>query len=134
MRIIAPPENILYEDNQARVVLSFDPISKAHVIIEPIDDYKDIDELPAEVLSKIMHLTQCYVKLLKYSYSPKGYSIMQNGGGFNDTGKFHLHIFQRNTKEEFSWTYSEEVEDGSTDYLSLQSDLKSDFQKIVNKQ
>ncbi len=42
MRIIAPPENILYEDNQARVVLSFDPISKAHVIIEPIDDYKSL--------------------------------------------------------------------------------------------
>lgn len=134
MRITAPPENILYEDHHARVVLSFDPISKAHVIIEPIDDFKDIDELPTEILSKILHLTQCYVKLLKQHYSPKGYSIMQNGGGFNDTGKFHLHIFQRNTKEEFSWTYSDEVEEGSTDYESLQRDLKSDFQKSVNKE
>lgn len=132
MRIVGLPENILYEDNQARVVLSFDPISKAHVIIEPIEDYKDIDELPVEILSKIMYLTQCYVRLLKDQYSPKGYSIMQNGGGFNDTGKIHLHIFQRNTKEEFSWTYSDEVEEGSTDYKSLQSDLKSDFQKIIN--
>lgn len=131
MRITAPSENILYEDHQARVVLSFDPISKAHVIIEPIDDFKDIDELPTEILFKILHLTQCYVKLLKQHYSPKGYSIMQNGGAFNDTGKFHLHIFQRNSKEEFSWSYSDKIEDGSTEYQALQGVLKSDFEKLV---
>jgi len=131
MEIIPPKENILYEDDEALVVLSFDPISKGHVVIIPSDKFKDLDELPERILYKIMNLAQCYVKLLKETYKPKGYSIMQNGGVFNDTGQFHLHVFQRNTKEEFSWTYTDEVDPTSTDYRILQEQLKVPLLKII---
>ena len=130
MDIISPKENIIYEDHEAIVVLSFDPISKGHVVIKPKEKYKDIDELPEHLLKKILTLAQCYVRLLKKKYASKGYSIMQNGGDFNDTGQFHLHVFPRNNKEEFAWTYSDEVEKGATDFKDIKQSLESEFLKI----
>lgn len=39
---------------------------------------------------------------------PDGYSIMQNGGEFNDIGHYHLHIFPRYVGDGFGWTYGSE--------------------------
>lgn len=78
-----------------------------------------------------MKLAQCYVRLLKKVYSPNGYSIMQNGGQFNDTGQFHLHVFQRNNKEEFSWTYSDEVDKEAFAYEKLKQTLEPQFKRLL---
>ncbi len=40
--------------------------------------------------------------------APYGYSIMQNGGEFNDVGHYHLHIFPRYVGDGFGWTYGSE--------------------------
>lgn len=129
--MIAPEENILFEDALAKVILAFDPISKAHVVIVPNKPYLDIDELPTSLLNHLMKLAQCFVRLLKMEYAPNGYSIMQNGGAFNDTGQFHLHVFPRQNKEQFAWKYGDELEDGATNYGELQSQLKDQFEQMV---
>ncbi|HMQ59498.1 MAG TPA: HIT family protein [Flavilitoribacter sp.] len=77
MGIVSPEEGIIYEDEDTIVIFSLDPISKGHVIIKPKEKHKDIDELPEKLLNKILKLTQCYVRLLKSRYLPKGYSIQQ---------------------------------------------------------
>lgn len=41
-------------------------------------------------------------------YHPDGYSIMQNGGEFNDAGHYHMHIFPRYAGDGFGWTYGNE--------------------------
>lgn len=41
-------------------------------------------------------------------YYPDGYSIMQNGGEFNDAGHCHMHIFPRYAGDGFGWTYGNE--------------------------
>ena len=133
MDIKTPEENIIYQDEQALLVLSFDPISKGHVVIKPKESYKDIDELPEQLLHKIMKLAQCYVRLMKKHYSPKGYSIMQNGGEFNDTGHFHLHVFPRDSMEEFSWTYADDVDPEATNYEKIKASLKDDFEKLLRQ-
>ena len=46
---------------------------------------------------------------LKEIYKPDGYSIMQNGGEFNDVGHYHLHIFPRYQGDGFGWTYASET-------------------------
>ncbi len=59
--------------------------------------------------------------------------MMQNGGAFNDVGHFHLHIFPRFSKEEFGWTYAEEVESAAIEYEVLKElfgeDLKLEMKK-----
>ena len=131
MDFITPKENIIYEDTDTIVVLALDPISKGHIVIKPKKKYKDIHELPESLLLKILKLAQCYVRVLKSKYSPKGYSIMQNGGEFNDTSQFHLHVFPRNNEEEFSWTYSDIIDDSATDFEAIKGLLQDEFIKLL---
>lgn len=99
--------NIVYESNNIIAFLDNDPINEGHILIVPKKHYLDIEELPAEILNEIMELSQRIVKVLKIIYKPNGYSIMQNGGEFNDIGHFHLHIFPRCQNDGFGWKYNE---------------------------
>ena len=65
--------------------------------------------MPDEVLSHLMMIAKKIVRALKEIYNPDGYTIMQNGGSFNDVGHFHLHIFPRYQNDGFSWTYGNET-------------------------
>ncbi len=57
----------------------------------------------------MMIISKKIVSALKAVYSPNGYSIMQNGGEFNDIGHYHLHIFPRYQNDGFAWTYRDET-------------------------
>lgn len=95
--------NIVYESNNIIAFLDIDPINEGHILIVPKEHYLDIEELPADILNEIMKLSQRIVKALKETYKPDGYSIMQNGGKFNEIGHFHLHIFPRYQNDGFGW-------------------------------
>ena len=60
------------------------------------------------MISHLMIVSKTIVNLLKTIYKPDGYSIMQNGGEFNDIGHYHLHIFPRYKNDGFSWNYSDD--------------------------
>lgn len=55
------------------------------------------------------------VVALKNIYHADGYSIMQNGGKFNDIGHYHLHIFPRYENDGFGWIYGEEPKEVSSE-------------------
>ena len=99
--------NIVYESNNIIAFLDIDPINEGHILIVPKEHYLDIEEIPTDILNEIMGLSQRIVKALKETYRPDGYSIMQNGGKFNEIGHFHLHIFPRYSSDGFSWKCNE---------------------------
>ena len=99
--------NIVYESNNIIAFLDIDPINEGHILIVPKEHYIDIEELPTDILNEIMELSQRIVKALKGTYKPDGYSIMQNGGKFNEIGHFHLHIFPRYQNDGFGWMCNE---------------------------
>ena len=98
---------IVYENEDMMAFLDNDPINEGHILLVPKKHYLDVDELPNELLIEIMDMSKKIVKALKKIYAPNGYSIMQNGGIFNDVGHFHLHIFPRFLNDGFSWCYVE---------------------------
>lgn len=98
--------NIIYQDALIMCFLDIDPINEGHVLIVPKKHYLDADEIPDETLMAIMCLSKKIVKVIKEKYSPNGYSIMQNGGAFNDIGHYHMHIFPRYKNDGFGWTFS----------------------------
>lgn len=100
---IKESDAIIYSDEELLIVLDFDPISKGHVLILPQKSYLDIDEIPVFTLRRIFKAAQTYVKLLKLKFPLKGYSMMQNGGEFNEIDVFHLHVFPRFNVEEFGY-------------------------------
>ena len=107
--------DIIYEDEMVIVFMDMDPINEGHVLLVPKEHYCDVDEIPDEILSHLMLKSKKIVSVLKEIYDPDGYSIMQNGGAFNDVGHYHLHIFPRYIGDGFGWTYGKEKKSVSTE-------------------
>jgi len=100
--------DIIYEDETVMAFMDMDPINEGHVLIVPKQHYLDADEMPDELLAHISIVAKKIVGALKKVYQPDGYSIMQNGGEFNDVGHYHLHVFPRYRGDGFGWNYSDE--------------------------
>lgn len=101
------PSNLVYENDLIMCFLTIEPINEGHVLIIPKSHYLDTDEIPTEVVTSMMVLSKRIVKVIKEKYSPDGYSVMQNGGEFNDIGHYHMHVFPRYKGDGFGWTLSD---------------------------
>ena len=98
--------NIVYENENVIAFLDHDPINEGHTLIIPKKHFLDADEMPNELLYEIMDVSKRIVSAIKKVYGPDGYSIMQNGGEFNDIGHYHMHVFPRYQNDGFGWTDS----------------------------
>lgn len=101
--------DIIYEDALVMAFMDMEPVNEGHVLLVPKEHYLDVDEIPDETLAHLMILSKKIVSILKEVYKPDGYSVMQNGGKFNDVGHYHLHIFPRYIGDGFGWTYGKET-------------------------
>lgn len=99
--------NIVFENENIMAFLDTSPINEGHTLIIPKKHYLDADEMPNELLHELMDVSKQVVAALKMVYQPDGYSIMQNGGAFNDIGHYHMHVFPRYQGDGFGWTESE---------------------------
>ena len=98
--------NTVYENENVMAFLDYDPINEGHTLIIPKKHFLDADEMPTELLHEIMDVSKRIVSAIKKLYGPDGYSIMQNGGEFNDIGHYHMHVFPRYQDDGFGWTDS----------------------------
>lgn len=119
--------NIVYEDDKVIGFLDINPINEGHTLIIPKEHYQDIDEMPEELLTHIMKISKKITKVVKDLYAPDGYSIMQNGGMFNDIGHYHLHVFPRYQQDGFGWT------EGETEYESSEEIARRIRQALKNE-
>jgi diadenosine tetraphosphate (Ap4A) HIT family hydrolase len=119
--------HIIYKDDLITCFLDIEPINEGHILIIPNKHYLDVDELPNETLMSIMSFSKKIVRVLKERYSPDGYSIMQNGGIFNDIGHYHLHIFPRYQGDGFGWDFS------NTKHI-VSNDIAKELKELLTKQ
>lgn len=96
--------NIVYEDDLIIGFMDIDPINEGHVLLITREHRLDLDELTQEERYRIMDVSNLMLKGLKKTYRMDGYSVMQNGGEFNDIGHYHYHIFPRYQGDGFGWT------------------------------
>lgn len=94
---------MVYEDALCAAFLDRDPIQEGHILIIPKEHYAELEEVPTDTLHHILKTAQRCAGALKAVYHPDGCSVMQNGGIFNETGHFHLHIFPRYKNDGFGW-------------------------------
>ncbi len=132
-QLVSSGEKTWYKDQWISVFFDIDPISKGHILIVPNQHFLDIDELPTPVLQQVFQCSQAYVRLLKEKLGPKGYSIMQNGGTFNDIGHFHLHVFPRFNETEFGWTYSDEPDGEAQDFQAMKALFQAPFIRLMKE-
>ena len=119
-------KNVLFRDKDLFIVLDIDPISKGHILILPQLPYIDIDEIPERLLLKIFKSAQVYIRLAKVKFKAIGYSIMQNGGEFNDLGVFHLHVIPRQKENDFGYIKKERSQ--SIDVNQLRRWMKKEIE------
>lgn len=99
--------DFIYEDETVMAFMDMEPINEGHVLLVTKEHYLDADEIPDDILAHLMIISKKIVSALKDTYKPDGYSIMQNGGEFNDIGHYHMHIFPRYKDDGFGWTYGD---------------------------
>lgn len=97
--------DFVYEDDRVMAFLDMDPINEGHVLLVPKVHYLDADEMPDELLTHLTLVSKRLVAAIKAAYGPDGYSVMQNGGTFNDIGHYHMHIFPRYKGDGFGWRF-----------------------------
>ena len=100
--------SIIYEDQTAMAFLDIEPINEGHLLLIPKDHYLDADDMPRELYLHLMELSQRLIRAVKQTYPSPGYSMMQNGGQFNDIGHYHLHLFPRYEGDGFGWTFGKQ--------------------------
>ncbi len=101
------PAAMIYRDEWISVFLDIDPIDEGHILIVPNAHVLDVDEMDDETLLRIMRKSKELVAVLKAVFRPAGYTIMQNGGKYNDIGHYHLHIFPRSDNDGFGWKFGD---------------------------
>lgn len=102
------PARVVYADEICVAFLDADPIQEGHVLLIPRMHCLDADDMPEDVFMHVMRVSRMLIVALKRAFVPDGYSIMQNGGAFNDIGHYHMHIFPRKLGDGFGWTAPDE--------------------------
>jgi len=119
--------DIIFEDELVMAFMDMEPINEGHLLLAHKEHYLDIDEMPDEILTHLMLISKKILIALKDIYKPDGYSMMQNGGEFNDVGYYHLHIFPRYRNDGFGWTYGDESKEVNSEIACKIRKKISDF-------
>ena len=95
----------VYEDDLVKALMDIDPINNGHVLLITREHRLDLDELTDAESIRIMQVSKLILRALREVYDFDGYSIMQNGGVFNEITHYHYHVFPRYEGDGFDWSF-----------------------------
>lgn len=102
------PARSIYEDEKFRVIMDMNPLSKGHCLILPKEHYKNLYDIPEDVLSDAIILAKKMAVKMTKKLGATGFNIVQNNN--ESAGQtvfhFHIHLVPRydNDGEPISWT------------------------------
>lgn len=120
---------IIYEDELILGFMDIYPVNDGHMLLITKNHKLDLDELTDEESSRIMKVSKILVRVLKKKYNLDGYSIMQNGGAFNDIGHYHLHVFPRYKDDGFRWAFKEII---PIDIKEVGKELAAEVTRLID--
>lgn len=89
------PSYTLFEDESVKVLLDAFPNSTGHTLIIPKMHYKDLDDIPMQILSHIMEIAKKIKPLLQDKLNPESIVLVQNNGKEQKIKHFHLHLIPK---------------------------------------
>lgn len=93
----------LYQDSVCYAVISKNPINKYHVLVIPLEHYKDFVELPDKLASHLFLVAKKISKAVRKVSSPEAITHVFDDdiskSGINLVGHFKFHIFPRFKKD-----------------------------------
>ncbi len=82
----------VYEDEVCLAFLDINPDCDGHTLIVPKSHYKDIYDIPENVLLHIQTIAKKIMKKLEEKLNCNGFSLVQNNGDIQEVKHYHLHI------------------------------------------
>ncbi len=82
----------VYEDDTILAFLDVNPDSDGHTLIVPKTHYKDINDIPNDVLIHVYEVARKLSKLLQERLNCDGISLLQNNGSIQEVKHYHLHL------------------------------------------
>ena len=90
----------IYENDLVLAFLDISPKSNGHTLIVPKTHYKDIDDIPNDILTNIFDTARIIKKKLEDKLNIDGIALTQNNGEIQEVKHFHLHLipYYKNSK------------------------------------
>lgn len=82
----------IYEDDLVLAFLDINPDSDGHTLIVPKNHYKDINDIPSDILLHIYDTAKNIMKKLEEKLNCDGFTLLQNNGSVQEVKHYHLHI------------------------------------------
>ena len=86
------PSTVVYEDENAKVILDIAPAAKGHAILILKEHVANVFELDAELAGKVFAVVPRVAAAIKETLGCDGMNILQNNGVEAGQTVFHLHI------------------------------------------
>ncbi|AUS07438.1 HIT family protein [Laceyella sacchari] len=124
------PAKIIYENHLVICILDIDPVNEGHALIMPKQHYKELTDMPTEVLHSMMDASVVVSNAIKSCFSPHGVMVWQNGGAFNDLDHVHIHVIPRFKDDGFTWKEPDRYY-GSKNLDNTREKLRGEIGKIL---
>jgi len=119
------PAYIVYEDDDVISFLDISQATKGHTLVVPKKAYKNIYEMPQDLLSKVIIVTQKVAKAVDLAFQPKGLNVLNNTNEIagQTVFHFHVHIIPRYTKKDVRFKFENHISTLSNDVLKQRASL-----------
>lgn len=86
------PSMKVYEDDVVMAFLDVNPDCDGHTLIIPKKHYKDINDIPDDVLTHVYKVAKNISNTLIKKLGATGISYLQNNGDVQEVKHYHLHV------------------------------------------
>ena len=86
------PSNVIYEDDEFKVILDVNPATKGHALILPKEHYANLFEIDEEVAARAMKLAKKLAGHMTERLQCDGFNLLQNNHEAAGQTVFHFHM------------------------------------------
>ena len=86
------PSSTIYEDEDFRVFLDLNPVTRGHALLVTKEHFDNLFELDDELCKKAMILAKKLAGKMKEALGCDGFNLVQNNGGTAGQTVFHFHL------------------------------------------
>lgn len=86
------PTNMVYEDEDFKVIMDAAPMTKGHALVLPKNHFDSIYDIDSETLGKAVKVGQKVIKHATKVLGCQGYNLLQNNGEIAGQTVFHFHL------------------------------------------
>lgn len=104
------PSYTIYEDELVKVFLDVNPNTNGHMLIIPKEHYKDLFELPEEIINHSVKLVkEKLYPLVKEKLNCDGLTFSQNNGYGQEVKHYHIHVIPRYENDHSMITFDKDM-------------------------